>query len=89
MRILIITLLYEELFHSIGTYVVTGGMNIPTEGETQFSSTWSQFYDVCLCADETSLVVSEGDIFGGDACAGTDTLGTDAVYGTTLGYFAV
>ena len=32
-------------------------------------------YDVCLCVD-----------FGGDGCAGTATLGTYAVYDTTLGY---
>ena len=31
-------------------------------------------YDFCLCAD-----------FGGDGCAGTATLVTDAVYETTLG----
>ena len=29
--------------------------------------------------------MSEGVVFGGDGCAGTDTLGTDAVSETTLG----
>ena len=43
------------------------------------------FYDVCICADETGLMISESANFGGDGCAGTDTLGTDAVSETTLG----
>ena len=41
--------------------------------------------DVFLFADETILVVSESAIFRSDGCAGTDTLGNDAVFETTLG----
>ena len=42
-------------------------------------------YDFFLCANETSLVISESAIFGGDGGAWTDNLGTDAVSDTTLG----
>ena len=43
-------------------------------------------YDVFLnCGYGTSLLVTEGEIFGGDSCDGTETLGTDAVFETTLG----
>ena len=45
-------------------------------------------YDVFLCADEPSLVVSKRDSFGADGCAGTDTLGTYAISDTALGYGA-
>ena len=45
-------------------------------------------YDFFLCANETSLVISESAIFGGDGCAGTDTLGTYALSDTALGYGA-
>ena len=46
-------------------------------------------YDVCLEFDgDTSLVVEEGAIFGGDGGYGTYTLINCAVYDTTLGYGA-
>ena len=45
-------------------------------------------YDVFFCAYETGLVISEGVIFGGDGCSGTDNLRTDAVSETTLGAVA-
>ena len=48
------------------------GMNIPSVGGTQFFE--RSLDDVCLCAD-----------FGGDGCAGTATLGTDAVSETNIG----
>ena len=43
------------------------------------------FYDVLLCADETSLVVSESVILGVDGCDVTDTPRTYAVCETTIG----
>ena len=41
-------------------------------------------YDVFICADDTSLVVSESEILGSNECAGTDILGNDYVSKTTL-----
>ena len=43
-------------------------------------------YDVCLDYEgDTSLVVAEGAILGGDGCTSTETLVTYAVSETTLG----
>ena len=43
-------------------------------------------YDVLLvCEGDTSLLVEEGAVLGGDGCDGTYTLRTDAVSDTTLG----
>ena len=42
-------------------------------------------YDVCVCADDTGLVISECTIFLGDGWSGNDTFGTDVVSETTLG----
>ena len=41
-------------------------------------------YAVFLCADDSGLVMSESDNFGGDGCSRTDTLGNDAVSETTI-----
>ena len=41
-------------------------------------------YDVFLCVDETGLMISESANFGGGGFSGTDTLGTDALFDTTL-----
>ena len=61
-------------------------MNIPTVGETLLYSVVTHFV---WCSPrlkiKTGLVVTKGDIFGGDGCARTDTLGTDAVSESTLG----
>ena len=43
-------------------------------------------YDVCLCVDETGLMMSEGANLGGDGCVWTETLRTYTVSENTLGY---
>ena len=45
-------------------------------------------YDVCLFEDDNGLVMQVNEIFGGDGCSGTDTLGTDAVSDTPIVYGA-
>ena len=69
---MVIIFMYEELRQILGTCVILSGTNIPSVGGTQCLVLEHSLYDVCFCAN-----------FGGDGCAGTATLGTDALSETT------